>query len=138
MRWLGVLLLAIGSLGAVHPSYANETCEPDTGIRLSGPADAPWTVQIQVNPKTIPLNAPFDATVTICSRSEHLPTRLGVDATMPAHKHGMNYKVEAAPVADRTYVVKNLLFHMPGVWRLEVTAFEKNKPHRFTHDVELQ
>lgn len=138
MRRLGVLLLFLGSLGAGHSSQANEMCGSESGIQLSGSKDAPWTIRIQVNPKTIPLNAPFDATVTICSQSERLPTRLVVDATMPAHKHGMNYKVTAASVDDRTYGVNNLLFHMPGVWRLEVTAYDNGRPHRFTHDVELQ
>jgi len=138
MRRLGILLLVIGGLGAGHSSHADEMCGSESGIRLSGSKDAPWTVQFHVNSTTIPLNAPFDASVTLCSRSERVPTRLVVDATMPAHKHGMNYKVTAVPVDDRTYTVENLLFHMPGVWRVEVTAYDNNKPHRFTHEVELQ
>lgn len=138
MRRLGALVLVIGSLGGAHSALAKETCEPETGIRLSGTTNAPWTVKIQFNPKDIPLNAPFDAIVTVCSQSERLPTRLVVDATMPAHRHGMNYRPRAERVDSRRYEVDNLLFHMPGVWRLEVTAYENSKPHRFTHDVNLQ
>lgn len=138
MRRLGVLLLVVGSLGAGQSVHAEEPCGSEAGIQLSGATDAPWTVQIQLNPKDVPLNVPFDAMVTICSRSDPLPTRLTVDATMPAHGHGMNYEAKAAPVDDNSYEAKNLVFHMPGVWRLEVTAYENDKPHRFTHDINLQ
>lgn len=138
MRWLGVLLLVISSLGAGHSTDAEEKCRHETGIRLSGTTDAPWTIHIQFNPKDMPLNVAFDAIVTVCSQSERAPTRLTVDATMPAHGHGMNYGLNAVRVDGRTYEVKNFLLHMPGVWRLEVTVYENNKPHRFTHDVNLQ
>lgn len=138
MSRLGVLLLCIGSLSAVQVAHAADQCGPETGIQLSGTADAPWTMQIQLNPKDVPLNAPFDATVTVCSQLERLPSRVTVDATMPVHKHGMNYEPKMERVERRQYQVKNLLFHMPGVWRLEVTAYENDKTYRFTHDVALQ
>lgn len=138
MKWLAAFILIISSLGTWYPTYAKDNCEAETGILLSGKTGAPWVIQIQPNPIEIPLNAPFNMRVTICSQSHVVPTRLSVDATMPEHKHGMNYEPKAARIDNHQYMVKNLLFHMPGVWRLEITAYENDSPHRFTHDINLQ
>lgn len=138
MMRLAALLLFVAGFSAWNQALANEHCVPGTGIEMSGASDAPWTVQIQLNPDGVPLNRPFAADVTICSQSEQLPARITVDATMPAHKHGMNYEPRTAKVDAGHYEVENLLFHMPGVWRLEVTAYDNDRPHRFTHDVNVQ
>ena len=142
MNRLVALLLLAGSLGLGmvlgQSALADEKCVPGMGIQMSGASEAPWAIQIQFSPKVVPLNTPFDADVAICSQSEQPPTRIKVDATMPAHKHGMNYEPKTAKMGNNRYAVKNLLFHMPGVWRFEVTAYEKDKPHRFTYDVKVK
>ena len=46
------------------------------------------------------------------------PGGLRVDADMPAHRHGMNYRAKVSPKGDGRYVAEGLLFHMPGHWRL--------------------
>ena len=138
MRRSGALLLFVGCLGIAWPAYAGENCNPDSRLQLTGAADAPWVIQLQLTPKSIPLNAPFDANVTVCSDQEPVPTRITLDATMPAHKHGMNYEPKTERKDSHRYEVKNLLFHMPGIWRLEITAYENSKPHRFTHDVTIR
>lgn len=47
-----------------------------------------------------------------------------VDATMPAHRHGMNYRPSIKPMGDGRWHVEGLMFHMPGDWelRLDVQA----------------
>lgn len=102
---------------------------------MTGAPGAPWNVQILLDPQGVPLNQPFSAKVIVCSGSDHRPTRLEIDATMPAHKHGMNYTTKTTQIEEDLYQVDNLLFHMPGIWRLEVTAYENKTPHRYIHDV---
>lgn len=138
MKKLAAVLVIVASLGATSDALSDDGCGKEIGTFLNGKSDAPWKVQIQLKPEDIPLNAPFGATVTICSKSEELPVRIDVDAVMPAHKHGMNYEPKTVQINHYRYEVKNLLFHMPGVWRLEITIFEKDKPHRFIHDVQLK
>ena len=138
MKPLVMLLVALATLPTVSKAFAENSCDPAKGVAMVGDADAPWTMQIELNPTEVPLNLPFDADVTVCSLSDNLPTRITVDATMPAHKHGMNYQPKTARTGDISYKATNLLFHMPGMWRLEVTAYGKDKPHRFTHDVNLR
>ncbi|MEM7189006.1 MAG: hypothetical protein AAF439_05280 [Pseudomonadota bacterium] len=125
-------ILAIGK-----PVFADAVCDGGTGVSMTGVESAPWSVQIEFGPNGVPLSQPFGASVTICSESGQLPTRIEVDATMPAHKHGMNYDARTTRIDDRKYKVENLLFHMPGVWQLEVTTYKDGTPHRFTRDLTI-
>jgi hypothetical protein len=47
-----------------------------------------------------------------------------VDATMPEHRHGMNYRPSVKRLGDGRWRVEGLMFHMPGRWalRLDVQA----------------
>ncbi len=138
MSRLAVSLFLVFGLGAWSQVLANENCPPGAGIEMSGGPDASWTINVRFDPEEVPLNRPFNADVTVCSQSEAPPDRITVDATMPAHKHGMNYDPKMVKIDDRHYEIEDLLFHMPGVWRLEVTAYGDDKPHRFTHELNVQ
>ena len=138
MKRLVAFAFMMGSLGAYSDARAIEPCKAESGMMLSGTKDAPWDVKVELNHKDIPLNTPFDAAITICSRQNDPPQRIDVDATMPAHKHGMNYEPKTARIDSHRHEVKNLVFHMPGIWRLEVTAYQGDKPHRFTQDVRVR
>ena len=48
------------------------------------------------------------------------PGRLRVDANMPAHGHGMNYRARLRERGAGRYAVDGLLFHMPGDWRVRI------------------
>lgn len=104
---------------------------------MKGEAGVPFQVAITV-PENVPLSAPFQVDVLFCGKDTGLPGKVTIDATMPAHKHGMNYEPSVSAIEGGKYEVKGLLFHMPGVWRIEVTAYEDGKPHRFFHEVNVQ
>ena len=104
---------------------------------MKGPEGAPFSVSIKA-PDSIPLSAPFEAGITICRTANEMPTRLAVEAIMPAHKHGMNYDPNVLAKEAGRYEVTGLLFHMPGLWRFEVSAYYQGKPYRFSHDVNVQ
>ena len=136
-RLIGLLLI-IGSIGAGQETLASGQCDISAGQKMLHKAEAPWTMRIQLNPKDVPLNKPFDAVVTVCSQTGKFPSRLTIDATMPAHKHGMNYKPKTSKLDNRTFKAENLLFHMPGSWRLEVTAYTNENAYRFSQVVNLR
>ena len=128
---------AVAGLWFVVQGPALASCGPDAGAAMKGPEGAPFTVSISA-PASIPLSAPFAASITICPAGSEMPARLTVEASMPAHKHGMNYDpIVLAKDAGR-YEVTGLLFHMPGHWRFEVSAYHQGKPYRFSHDVNIQ
>ena len=66
------------------------------------------------------------------------PETLRVDATMPAHRHGMNFQPKIAATGPNTYRAEGMMFHMPGKWQL---GFEQRAPApsvRVTTDIEIE
>ena len=61
-----------------------------------------------------------------------------VDATMPRHGHGMNYKPSLKRESADRYQVEGLLFHMPGQWRLSVRVDENGSPAQLSSDMTIE
>lgn len=59
----------------------------------------------------------FALEVALCSR-EGQPriSTLRVDAQMPEHQHGMNYRASVRPQGPDRFIAEGLLLHMPGRW----------------------
>jgi len=73
-------------------------------------------------PDPIPFNEPYKLVVTVArAASPTVPeraARLELDATMPAHGHGMNRTPHVTANGDGTFLVEGMLFHMSGEWNL--------------------
>ncbi len=66
----------------------------------------------------------FTLEVTVCAAPGQPAARtLRVDATMPEHQHGMNYRASVRPRGPGRFVAEGMLLHMPGHWQL---SFEVN------------
>ncbi len=80
--------------------------------------DAHWQVAFVAVPGPLVANKPFALDLVVCpAAAGGRLTRLGVDADMPAHKHGMNYRTVVTPTGEHRYRADGLLLHMPGRWR---------------------
>ena len=81
-----------------------------------------WRVEYRARPDPIPLNEPFGLTARIFSAdAPDVPrndVELAVDAAMPQHQHGMNRRASVRRDGAGGFVASELLFHMPGEWRL--------------------
>jgi hypothetical protein len=66
-----------------------------------------------------------------------MPTAVRVDADMPAHRHGMNYRATVTPLVDGRFTAQGLMFHMPGRWRFIFDLATPAGTQRLTHEVEL-
>jgi hypothetical protein len=67
-----------------------------------------------------PLNAPFSVAFALCARDGAPVPAPRIDAWMPAHRHGMNYRPSVAATAPGRFRADGLLFHMPGRWEFRV------------------
>lgn len=66
----------------------------------------------------------FTLEVVICAAAGQPQARtLRVEATMPEHQHGMNYRASVRPRGPGRFVAEGMLLHMPGRWQL---SFEIN------------
>ena len=84
-------------------------CELPPGKRLES---ARLALSYRTVPAKIAAGQPFEVHFAFCP-SVRGPIK--VDAHMPEHRHGMNYRPSIAPAAEG-YRSEGWLFHMPGRW----------------------
>ena len=63
---------------------------------------------------------------------------LRVDADMPAHRHGMNYRPTLSLQPDGSFVAQGLMLHMPGRWRLRFEVEIDGRRHWLDQTVDLK
>jgi hypothetical protein len=66
------------------------------------------------------------------------PKDLRVDAWMPEHRHGMNYRPSLRPLGKGRYRAEGLMFHMPGRWEFLFEVRGPDKTERFGHSVQIR
>ena len=88
----------------------------------------------------IEVGRPFGVDVAVCAPDASTPPiLLRVDAEMPLHRHGMNYRPVLRALGDGPLRDDGLMFHMPGRWRF---SFDLQAPEgrtlRLTQEFELE
>lgn len=117
------------------PTHA-QACEiPDGWRPMIAETVSELTVAIDLQPLPVKLGQPFAVDIAICMDGKPTIERVGVDATMPAHRHGMNYRPEISKIDESTYRATGMFFHMPGSWRISVAAYGSDKTSLFSLDV---
>lgn len=90
------------------------------------------TIALKLPSTPVSIGEPFAIDILVCADRQPAAGSLKLDATMPAHRHGMNYKPEIKPVADKFYRGSGMFFHMPGEWQITVDLPSGDKSQRFT------
>ena len=136
MRLVRLVILSLAAFVVHLPNVHAAGCKAEFGEKMKSEGQRTGlSARILTAPVTVPVGQPFSAKVVICGSNEQAVDSFSIDATMPQHRHGMNYKPSVTSGDDRKYEATGLFFHMPGLWRFEVTVQSKGKPQRFTHDV---
>lgn len=90
-------------------------------------------------PASIAVGKPFSIEFEVCPRGASSPIeRLSVDAWMPDHRHGMNYRPTLTGQAPSVIRADGLVFHMPGRWQLVFEAAIAGRTLRLTEDVTVR
>ena len=107
------------------PAFA--ACPLPASALQQGGVQAAWTADKQ----PIVVGRHFSLQVRLCPADAVLAR---VDATMPAHRHGMNYRPGVKALGEGRWFVEGLMFHMPGEWelRLDVQAGGRTESLRET------
>lgn len=114
------------------PAFAACPLPPEAGERLdSGPVQLAW----RADPGPIAVGRPFALIVTLCPAEARL---LRVDATMPEHRHGMNYRPSLQPLGGGVWRAEGLLWHMAGRWELRLDVELAGATHTLRPAVNLQ
>lgn len=106
------------AIGIVLPAAQALACTPSLrgdGVRtLEGRS---YVVSWRA-PVPAPLAEFFAVDFAVCARDGGAVGSPRVDATMPAHGHGMNYRPNIVALGDGRFRADGLLLHMPGRWQL--------------------
>lgn len=137
-RSVGSAVVMMMLAGLVRPAWS--ACGDDLPAR--------WRLEATVRDQRvvfaprggpIPLGRLFAIDVVVCpAPGAQTVTQLRVDADMPAHKHGMNYRTTVKPLGDARFGVEGLMFHMPGRWRFLFEIDAAGQALRAEREVELQ
>jgi hypothetical protein len=100
-------------------------------------------LQIAFAPQPAPLatGRHFALDIVVCPPPGTAPpAKLAVDADMPAHRHGMNYRASVTALGGGRFRAEGLMFHMAGRWRLlfDLPAADGAPARRLTRDIDLR
>jgi len=133
------LLAAMSAFALAVPLPAAPTCGSDLAGSRHTVENTHYTVAYATTPDPIPVGQHFVVDFAVCTHAgAKLPQAVRVDATMPEHKHGMNYRPGVTTVRPGTYRAEGLLFHMPGRWDLTFDLVAGNATERITQTLRLE
>jgi hypothetical protein len=90
-------------------------------------------------PGPIRVGEPFAIEFEVCARRPgEVVDRLRVDAWMPGHRHGMNYRPTLAGDPPGVLLAQGLVFHMPGHWQVVFELRAGERPIRLTDDLSVR
>jgi len=92
-----------------------EACHlPGGGKHVEGNA---YSIAYRTQPERISVGEHFAMELAVCSKATSaLPETIGIDAWMPEHRHGMNYKAGIRALGQGRFTAEGLMLHMPGRW----------------------
>ncbi len=119
------------SLGAFAlNASASEPCAiPEPSLKKGGVAVG-WVAENS----PITVGRHFAMNVRLCPADAKL---VRVDATMPEHRHGMNYKASFAALGEGRWRVEGMMFHMPGRWLLRFDVSAAGRTETLTESITL-
>jgi hypothetical protein len=97
-----------------------------------------YLMAFRTDPLRIEVSEPFALVVNVCTRRGGPAELLAVDANMPEHRHGMNYRAAIVAKGDGRFRAEGLLFHMPGRWEITFDVRAGDDSERLTHDIILK
>ncbi len=109
-------------------------CEPpaSAGQRVAAAGVQAWW---RAEPAPLRVGQAFALVVTLCPAQTQL---LRVDAHMPEHRHGMNYRPTLQPLGGGRWRAEGLLWHMPGRWELVLETMLDEQRVRLSQNVLLR
>ena len=128
------LIVALLALGVAWPAWAD--CPLDLG-RGTGVAifSSHYLVAFRPEPMRIEVGEPFSLLFNVCTKSDKPAELVAIDAQMPEHKHGMNYRPTIVSLGEGRYRVDGMVFHMPGRWELAIDVRAGEESERLSHEL---
>jgi len=130
----GVLVLS----AAILCAFDAAACPP-AGDGFARLASAEAEIAYRWEPSDVKVGKFFEAEVVACrAPGGEVVREIVIDAQMPAHGHGMNYRPAVTQMGPGRFRITGLMLHMPGMWRLSFDLIHGETRTRLTRDVTLK
>ena len=118
---------------------ANAACPPDAAdSTVVRKGDLLLAYRQASGTGRLPMARHFALEVQLCDKDGVSAARLQkVDATMPEHRHGMNYRPAITPLGGGRFCVEGMMLHMAGHWQLSFEVLAGKQNLQLTHDVQI-
>jgi len=125
-------------LACSFPALAGD-CRTDKLAKAEALSAPPVALVYKIHPGPIRVGAPFAVEVVACIAPDgKAPRRIRVDARMPAHGHGMNYRPSERKIGPGHARYDGFVFHMPGRWALTFDVFTSAGRKRLTVNFDIK
>ena len=129
----GLALLGVPGIAAA------QACGDMLGKGVARGESKSYVVAWRADPAPVVVSRHFALDVVVCAKSGTTPAQsLAVDATMPAHRHGMNYRPTITPAGAGRFRAEGLMFHMPGAWEFTFDVVAADGTERVRVPYELR
>jgi hypothetical protein len=106
----------------------SETVELEAGV----------TLHYRIVPSQLRVAQHFSMRFLVCrGKMPQVPDNFKVDALMPTHVHGMNYKAIIEIQPDGQVEATGMMFHMPGPWQVRVDLSSDGLDRQLSHSFPL-
>ena len=93
-----------------------------------------YLVLYRTQPAPLKVGRHFALEFAVCPT----PESVRVDAGMPEHKHGMNYRPTVTATGEGRYKAEGLMLHMAGKWELVFEVRSKDSVERAVQVIRLE
>lgn len=115
-------------------TFAQADAACGNGVALLPTSSAPPVIRLSLRtiPEKIAIGEHFSVQVQMCENAPGVKIgTVRLDADMPEHRHGMNYRPTVNAKGHGVYTGHGFLFHMPGRWRFLADIEVDGKMTRF-------
>ncbi len=139
---IAVASALLGAVCAAQAAAATDATEATDCAALLGDAPAQArhasvgtdvVVAFAPNRWPLPVGEILSLSIALCPAG----ALTAVDADMPAHRHGMNYRPSVRALGDGRWLAEGLLLHMPGRWRFVFDVVREGRRQRLTHELDV-
>jgi len=93
-----------------------------------------YLVLYRTSPAPLKVGQHFSVEFAVCPS----PESVRIDAQMPEHKHGMNYRPTVTATGEGRYKAEGLMLHMAGKWELVFEVRAKDAVERVVQTIRLE
>ena len=129
LAFTGALVVTGNGIGVARAA----ACGDDIGEPKREVESARYAIAFRTVPSPVSVGAHFIVELAVCPKPGAQPVAgLRVDATMPEHRHGMNYRPSVRQVSPGRWRAEGLMFHMPGRWEFVFQPHDGRREDRLT------